>query len=155
MSEACILCGGAERETVLEAAVPTAGATQVFRLLRCRTCGLVATHPQLSSQELEAHYGSAYWGRTRPDDLDWVRRDQRPRTNFLYRFAQRGRVLDVGCGLGLFLLALDPAQWDRWGVEAMPLPHAEASQRLGADRILRGELTTAALPEAHFEVITF
>ncbi len=152
---ACILCGAGERESVLEVSVPCADALQLFRLLRCRACGLVATDPQLSSQILEAHYDSGYWGRSSPDNLDWVRRDQRPRTDFLYRFAPRGRVLDVGCGLRLFLLALDPVQWDRWGVEAMPLPHAQASQRLGADRILRGELITAALPEAPFDVITF
>jgi len=39
---------------------------------------------------------------------------------FLYRFRRQGRVLDVGCGWGALLLALDRASWDRYGLEAMP-----------------------------------
>src|SRR2546425_1390181 len=46
-----------------------------------------------------------------------------PRTAFLERFRREGRLLDVGCGLGLLLLALDPARWERYGLEVMPAAH--------------------------------
>src|SRR2546425_4529790 len=78
-----------------------------------------------------------------------------PRTAFLERFRREGRLLDVGCGLGLFLLALDPARWERYGLEVMPAAHQEAARRLGADRIVTAELTAAEFPPEHFDVVTF
>ncbi|MFQ5926895.1 MAG: class I SAM-dependent methyltransferase [Terriglobia bacterium] len=155
----CVLCGALAREVVFEVRVGEVEAGRRFRLVRCRFCQLVMTEPRVAGPELEAHYGGDYWGRARPDDLAWVRRDQRYRTAFLARFRRQGRLLDVGCGLGLFLLALDPQRWERYGLEAMPVPYQEAAGRLGADRIIRGELTGA--PEASglsrepFDVITF
>jgi SAM-dependent methyltransferase len=87
--------------------------------------------------------------------MEWVRRDQRHRTSFLARFRATGAVLDVGCGLGLFLRALDPAQWNRYGVEPMPVPHQEAARWLGPDHVFRNELTAAALPAEQIDVVTF
>lgn len=152
-TQSCILCGARDPVAVLEASPRT--STQTFRLLRCAGCGLVHTDPRLTRAELEAHYGGDYWGETCPADLTWVRRDQRHRTGFLGRFRPRGRILDVGCGLGLFLLALDPTAWDRYGLEPMPLPYAEAARQLGANRILHGELTEGRLRGQLFDVITF
>lgn len=150
--EPCVLCGALAREVVLEVRL---GPGESFRLLRCSLCQLVRTEPQLKPDQLEPHYGRGYWGRTRADDLAWVRRDQRHRTAFLARFRRQGRLLDVGCGLGLFLLALDPARWDRHGLEAMPLPYQEAARMLGAERIVAGELITAGLARGEFDVVTF
>ncbi len=151
----CVLCGAREREPVLEVALNRKNTPQTFRLLRCRSCELVITEPRLAGDELEVHYQQDYWGRTDADDLAWVRRDQRPRTTFLERFRRQGRLLDVGCGQGMFLLALDPARWERYGLEVMPVPYREAISRLGADRILAAELTRAGLPRERFDVITF
>jgi SAM-dependent methyltransferase len=57
--------------------------------------------------------------------------------------------------LGLFLLALDPASWDRYGLEPMPEPRAEAGRGLGLDRVFAGELESQALAGERFDVITF
>lgn len=155
ITEPCVLCGALAREPIREAPVSGLDAEHVFRLLRCRFCGLVLTDPRPTAAELEAYYGHDYWGTARPDDLTWVRRDQRHRIAFLHRFRRRGRLLDVGCGLGLFLLALDSSRWERYGIEPMPVPYREAASRLGANRIYPGELTAADLPREHFDVITF
>ncbi len=150
-TEACPLCGALNRETLLEIQV----GDQLFRLQRCTFCALVMTEPRLTGTELAPHYEQSYWGRTRADDLAWVRRDQRHRTAFLRRFRRRGRILDVGCGLGLFLHALDPARWDRYGLELMPVPYQQAVRLLGPTRVLQRELTAASFPHAHFDVVTF
>lgn len=151
----CVLCGALRREPVLEVTLTHADMTRTFRLLRCVLCELVMTEPRLAGDEMEAHYRRDYWGRAHPDDLAWVRRDQRHRTAFLHRFRRQGRLLDVGCGLGLFLLALDPAHWDRYGLEPMPVPYEEAVRRLGADRIRAGGLTPSKFPQESFDVVTF
>ena len=153
--ESCVFCKKPLHEAVLETTLKGTASPRTFKLLRCDGCGLVATTPRLPKSELEAYYQAEYWGRASADDLAWVRRDQRPRTAFLERFRREGRLLDVGCGLGLFLLALDPRRWDRYGLEAMPAAYQEAVPRLGADHIVKGELTAAEFPAGHFDVMTF
>lgn len=151
----CVLCSSQDYQSVLEVSLQCKETPRTFHLLQCRSCGLVKTDPHLSKEELATYYPRDYYGRARPEDLDWLRRDQRHRTGFLEQFLREGRVLDVGCGLGLFLLALDPARWERYGLEAMPVPYTEASRLLGADRVLWGDLETARLPNEHFDAITF
>ena len=124
--EACVLCGEPVSEPVFQVTpegMDGTHAPRTFTLLRCDSCGLVMTAPRLDQAELEPYYGPEYWGRVDADNPEWVRRDQAPRTAFLERFRREGRVLDVGCGLGLFLLALDPARWERFGLEVMPAAH--------------------------------
>lgn len=153
--ERCVFCGSLATETVLQATVEGGREPRVFSLLRCPQCALVMTSPRLGRAELEEYYRPEYWGRVNADDLDWVRRDQASRTAFLERFRSGGRILDVGCGLGLFLLALDPKRWDRYGIEVMPAAYREAQRRLGAERIVTEDLRATMLPGAQFDVITF
>jgi SAM-dependent methyltransferase len=152
---ACALCGSLDADPVLEKRIHGPGAALPFRLWRCSSCHLVRTEPQLTPQQLEPYYAEEYWGGIGAADPKWIRRDQRYRTGFLYRFRSEGSVLDVGCGLGLFLRALDPKLWDRYGVEPMPVPYREAVRALGPDRILNTELTAAGWPSNTFDVITF
>ena len=156
--EPCVLCGKPVSEPVFQVTpegMDGTHAPRTFTLLRCDSCGLVMTAPRLDQAELEPYYRPEYWGRADADNPDWVRRDQAPRTAFLERFRREGRLLDVGCGLGLFLLALDPARWERLGLEVMPAAYQRAARRLGADRIVTAELTAAEFPPEHFDVITF
>jgi len=151
----CSLCGAAAAELVFSKSVGNLTTPSTFSILRCRSCGLVRTEPRLTNAAFELCYRHDYWGRTNAESLDWVRRDQRHRTGFLSRFRAGGSVLDVGCGLGLFLRALDPAHWNRYGVEPMSMPYQEAARWLGPDRISRSELTVAGLPAEQFDVVTF
>lgn len=152
---ACALCSSMDAQQILEKKIGGPSAASVFRLWRCSTCGLVSTEPQLSPRELEPYYAEEYWGGIEPADVNWIRRDQRHRTGFLGRFRGEGCVLDVGCGLGFFLRALDSKRWDRYGIEPMPVPYREAARALGAERIFNAELIAARLPAGKFDVITF
>ena len=153
--DVCDLCSETAGEPVLQVTLPAILPPQSFSLLRCSGCGLVTTTPRLKREELEAYYSREYWGEAPADDQHWVRRDQAPRTVFLERFRRQGRILDVGCGLGLFLLALDPARWERYGLEVMPAAYQEAVRRLGAGHVLQEEITSAGFPPQHFDVVTF
>ena len=153
----CALCGSFDAGEILQKRITggSPGAALTFRLWRCAACGLVRTEPQLTPQELEPHYAEEYWGGIEASDENWIRRDQRFRTGFLERFRGEGSVLDVGCGLGFFLRALDPQRWDRHGVEPMPVPYREAARALGPDRIVNADLRAAKLPSGKFDAITF
>ena len=153
----CPLCGSLDAHSILDKKIDGAGATVRFQLWRCAACGLVRTEPQLTPKELEPYYAEEYWGEggIEATDENWIMRDQRHRTGFLQRFRSEGSVLDVGCGLGFFLLALDPRRWDRYGIEPMPVPYREAARALGSERVHNGDLMAARLPSAKFDAITF
>jgi len=63
-----------------------------------------------------------------------------------------GRVLDVGCGIGIFLTAAARAGWQTLGVE----PSAAAIEfRDPGITVLRGDIESVDLPSGHFDLITF
>jgi SAM-dependent methyltransferase len=153
----CALCGSADAQSILEKRISGTRTELLFRLWRCANCGLVRTEPQLTPRELEPYYAEEYWGEGGIEALDenWIRRDQRHRTGFLARFRTEGSVLDVGCGLGFFLRALDSKRWDRHGLEPMPVPYREAARALGSNRMHNADLISAKLPPGKFDAITF
>jgi 2-polyprenyl-3-methyl-5-hydroxy-6-metoxy-1,4-benzoquinol methylase len=154
---ACALCGSTDAEPILEKRINGTGGELLFRLWRCTVCNSARTEPQLTPQALEPYYAEQYWGAGGVQAVDegWIRRDQRHRTGFLLRFRSGGSILDVGCGLGFFLRALDSKQWDRYGIEPMPVPYREAARALGSERIFNSELLAAGLPSSKFDVVTF
>ncbi len=104
-------------------------------------------------------YEESYWGKI--EDPDGVKRDRlQERDRSLadipseLRFLNNlpgGRILDVGCGPGFLLSALD-SKWERYGTEvsAFAAEHATAH-----GRIFCGKLKDAAYPSDHFDAIVF
>ena len=63
-----------------------------------------------------------------------------------------GRILDVGCGLGLFLEGFSKERWDRYGVELADLAIQEARQK----GIQVNDFVSAYVyPAQYFNVIVF
>ena len=62
-----------------------------------------------------------------------------------------GKILDVGCGPGFLLSALDP-KWECYGTEMSRLAAAHAESH---GRIFCGQLEDAAYPSEHFDVVVF
>ncbi len=88
-----------------------------YRIVRCASCGLLATDPRTSD---DADYEGTYFEKNYLDRLDhWRRAHAHWFRKIVVPLAPAGRkprVLDVGCGIGLFLSVVDPS-WDRHGVE--------------------------------------
>jgi 2-polyprenyl-3-methyl-5-hydroxy-6-metoxy-1,4-benzoquinol methylase len=88
-------------------------SSETFDLHECTTCGLVRVEPLLAPEQLAEYYRTDYYGSpeakfTGPMEA-LVRRGQRLRAQALLRRLStkgRPRVLDIGCGRGLFLRAL-------------------------------------------------
>jgi 2-polyprenyl-3-methyl-5-hydroxy-6-metoxy-1,4-benzoquinol methylase len=70
----------------------------------------------------------------------------------LERYVLPGRVLDVGCHIGLFLEVAQSSGWDAWGVE----PSRWAADRAHASglHVIHGALTEADLPCESFDAVT-
>ncbi len=111
------------------------------------------------SQGQPPDYEEAYWGEIQ--DPDGKRRDRlKEREQYLGDMAAErtflkglrgGKILDVGCGPGFLLSALD-GRWDCYGVEVSKL----AAEQAGAHgRIFRGKLEDAAYPDEYFDAVVF
>ncbi len=142
----CSLCGCREFKIIEDDEAP-------YKVLRCKKCSLIFVHPQPTSQELATHYNDNYYH-------DWISSQKQKRIRMwtarlskVEKYRQAGRLLDVGCGDGVFL---DLAKKNRWQVEGTELSSyaaRRASRILGAD-IFCGELFDAGYPEKYYDVVT-
>jgi|WetSurMetagenome_2_1015567.scaffolds.fasta_scaffold00525_8 2-polyprenyl-3-methyl-5-hydroxy-6-metoxy-1,4-benzoquinol methylase len=141
----CDLCAGKEFR-VLEEDPP-------FRVLRCLQCSLTFVHPVPEGAALAEHYDGDYY-------REWIgpgRKSRaamwRRRLDRVERTGARGRILDVGCGEGVFLSQAAKRGWETWGTELSPYAARHASSSLGGD-IFCGELYDASFPGHFFDVVT-
>jgi 2-polyprenyl-3-methyl-5-hydroxy-6-metoxy-1,4-benzoquinol methylase len=67
---------------------------------------------------------------------------------------RRGRLLDVGCGAGLFLKHMQQLGWEVSGVEPDPNAAGIARRNLGHDRVVTGDLGQVELAAESFDAIT-
>ena len=145
MSAACNLCGGTDRR-VLET------AADGVRAVQCARCRLIFLDP-FPKFDSAVHYDADYY---RPWLAEQARQRAalwRKRAHFLESFARIGRLLDVGCGDGSFLLAARERGWrvvgtevSRWAVRMLRDTHGLT--------ILEGELLQIDPQETGFDVVT-
>lgn len=143
----CVLCNRSY-STVIE---HCAGGYQV---LKCVGCGLVYVDPIPRKELLEKAYSAEYY-------TPWLENQRRERIRMwksrletLNSFAGRkGKLLDVGCGEGLFLELASKVGWDITGTEISPFAVKYGKGRLDLN-ILQGELMDIGFPDKTFEAVT-
>lgn len=145
----CPACGGsgAQGEVTLRHGI---------RIVRC-DCGLVFANPQPSEQALAAYYGPEYFQRNSEKFLDLpLRRDVRLRferyLSAVRQYSAGRRVLDAGCGTGMFLMLCREAGFEVKGVELSDYAARIGREQLGLD------IHTGMLEELHdpraFDAVT-
>jgi SAM-dependent methyltransferase len=136
---ACPLCRAVQRVTLVR-------GTRSGDVHRCVSCGFVYSDPRGApdpgAPPAVVDDPAAYLANAR-DRLAVVARETG---------VSRGRLLDVGCYDGAFLLAAQTLGFAGRGVELDPLGAARARER-GLD-VLEGKFETAAF-DAPFDVVTF
>jgi SAM-dependent methyltransferase len=162
---ACPLCGGHEFFEVVRAPDPHYGVPGLFPIFRCRDCSLQFLNPQPTPDFLATAYPSDYYSYTlRQLPTGW--RAYRRKLTRLLRyiiafeagktgdptFERPGRMLDIGCGAGDFLLEMRARGWEVHGVE-MSKRAAEAGRQQGGLDIFGGTLRDARFPDGHFDYI--
>jgi len=152
--EAC-WCGGPVEK---EIATFSPGADGPFRLLSCSWCGTAALVPQPSDAVLQRWYDVAYYGAgarkfvgPQARLVGWF---QGGRARLAARLLPAGgRVLDVGCGDGGFLLQLRRPGLHVEGTERTPESAARAQATAGV-RVHAGDLLGLDLPDASYDLVT-
>lgn len=151
----CPLCERSRFEPLYEAPDRLGIARERFEVRRCASCGLAVTWPPAAEDELARFYPDEYWGESSEPSQEWVERTQREKTSTVERHVEGGRILDVGCGAGFFLRALDGRKWERRGVEISPRSAAAAERHLGEGTVFAGRFADAPKDGEPFDVITF
>jgi 2-polyprenyl-3-methyl-5-hydroxy-6-metoxy-1,4-benzoquinol methylase len=129
------------------------------RVVRCDDCGLLFLNPQPSDDKLaEIHRGDDSHDRENEPLHRTVSEIKRDAAKFylaeIHRYHGRlnGRLLEVGCGNGDFLIMAEAAGWQVTGVEASKTACQQARQRLKNGTIRCGELHETRLPSEQFDV---
>src|SRR5438067_1538039 len=117
----CNLCGADDAAEVF-----AAGVAQISRIVRCNRCGLMYANPR---GRVPDYVAIATWdadARSHAEDVDRLRYEKemlqirdfaRTKTLLAKLHPRRGRLIEVGCGLGFLLDDLRHDGWDVHGVE--------------------------------------
>jgi SAM-dependent methyltransferase len=116
-SVACYLCGGTSHTPLVEAQDDLTGKPGRFQFVSCARCGLAYQNPRLRLEHIGAYYDDEYiahrkktdWGVLTPLYRWAMEKHDREKLKLVRRYLTLGantRVLDIGCGAGTFLAAV-------------------------------------------------
>jgi SAM-dependent methyltransferase len=143
----CPLCGSSDHAPLFE--------KQGFTFVRCRECRLVFVNPQVREDVVLSEYRTAETNDLWFDVLTSERQLALDREKFgevldlLEPYRGAGRLLDVGCSIGLFLDLARERGWAGVGIEFAPRALAHARDHYGL------EVLDVPLEEAGFEPESF
>jgi SAM-dependent methyltransferase len=148
---ACPICASAK--------LHYAFGLQSYRVVRCADCGILTLNPQPSNNELGAIYSDHYFlgdphargassasgmkAATARLYLDLIRR---------YRGRHGGRLLEIGCGQGDFLVEAAASGYEVLGVEYARPAARQARERLGPGHVVCGEAACVLPGSGRFDV---
>ena len=144
--EACNLCGSQERQRIAR----LKGDEKYLEL--CKRCSLFF----LNVEELEKAADSCQEREVAVEASPFF---QESLTHFFEDFFQRrrlrpGKVLDIGCGTGLFLVLAREKGWDVQGIEISRRAAETARSQYGLPVLDEG-IEKAFFPDESFDLITF
>lgn len=149
--KACPVCGAMERELLF--------TQKNWSVYKCNACGLGVLDPRPSSEELTDLYRDSYFvghydaGLVPGTEAMRKRLSQEShRIRFLKPLKKTGRILDIGCGRGYFLLACREQGYDVQGFDISEDGAVYVRNTLGIP-VQTGTLV-GAFEDASFDVIT-
>lgn len=160
----CLACGNDDSDLFCTAVDRFRGlAEPVWRIERCTRCGFGWTAPTPSEEETAAFYPSNYFGDVKQTLEDYLSgrlsgtrswRGSTEKVQLVERYVRNGRILDIGCGDGKFLWALNQKRWDATGIDTLPETLSLVQARIPSLRLIEGNIYSNALPERSFDVLT-
>jgi len=160
---ACDLCGADDTEPRLQ--------QEQWTIVRCRKCGLVYLNPRPEPEVIERHFD---WFRHAPIQSGARRSKENRVRSFLRKvrgkglfrrtpreevvlgriseYSPSGRFLDVGCGDGFMVAAMNEAGYEGHGLDISD-DAIEIAHQNGLDTVRKGTIHGSPYPDAHFDVI--
>ncbi len=135
-------------------------------VIRCDDCGFVYSQADIAPSTIESLYGEEYYRRRSQYYFENAVTDgsahQRDGSTDAFQhgldlLAQhrpgKGRLLDLGCAIGVFVKLAEQNGWDAQGVDISKFAVKYAREALGVEATA-GQLETLAFPDNHFDVVT-
>ena len=150
----CDVCKSSQFEVLFHAKDYEYGVPGTWKIVRCKSCGLLAQDPLPAQSEIGNFYPPSYSAYNSNNVIGWM---------FKVVFAQDARrisrlvppgssILDVGCGNGAALLAIRHLGFSRLaGLEIDPAA-AQRARELGLD-VRCGELLDCDFTDENFDLI--
>lgn len=140
----CAVCGSSQQRLQWTVKDTLLGYGGVFRIVRCLQCGTLRLSPLPPFEERRFSFTDKY------PLFDWaLRRKQAVADERIARFGRQiieinrrthpGRLLDVGCGDGYFMLGMQRRGWETRGIELHEEVAAYARDELGLDVVAGAE----------------
>jgi len=146
----CEICGADDYRTL--------GVDDSQPVVQCRSCGFVYANPVPAESRLTEYYDHAY-----QDVNEWARRLQHDRAKVfstvlkrIKRVRKGGRLLDVGCSLGIFSELAHEQGFDVYGVDISTPAARYAREKLGIPTI-RGTIgdVLKQWQNIKFDIVTY
>jgi 2-polyprenyl-3-methyl-5-hydroxy-6-metoxy-1,4-benzoquinol methylase len=154
----CDLCGANNPSHYLTTTDRFTGS--VFNLYICNVCQLVYLSPRPTLTEIEELYPADYEayqpiGQKNLSLANWhTRRALLKQLKYIEHYRpERGKLLDVGCATGNFLLLARELGWQVLGIEIIKKAAQIARQQLGS-KIITDKLEDENLPTGSMDVVT-
>ncbi|MEP6977174.1 MAG: class I SAM-dependent methyltransferase [Thermoleophilia bacterium] len=147
----CPLCGSGDHRQLF--------VKRGYTFVRCRECRLVFANPQVDEARAIDRYGSSMSAELWTEVLLSERQLELDRPKFeaiaaeLEPFRGKGRLLDVGCSIGLFLDVARQRGFDGTGIEFGERALRHARDELGL-AVLDVPLADAGFDPERFDVVT-
>jgi SAM-dependent methyltransferase len=121
---ACEICGGGDAEPLREAVRVTDEIWVRFVVVACRRCGFLYQTPRFEPAFYRDYYARLWrfllWGDSKPTEAyvaNQIERGGLLADNLGDRLPARGRLLDVGCGVGGLMKPFLDRGWSGLGVD--------------------------------------
>lgn len=153
----CIICGSDKKIALWKARDRLHHIDGTFQLVRCTKCGLVYLSPRPSLNEMVYHYPPDYAPYARVGQGSFLRRLDvafgiGKRCRAVNHLRTSGRILDIGCASGHFLLSMKALGWETYGVELNEYAAHRAKEH-GLE-VFCGEVEAAQFERDTFDVVT-
>lgn len=169
----CNVCSRNDSELLFENIDRLHGNPGIFKVVRCRNCGLVYLNPRPRNisdyypddyapynvkqedffQKVAGNLMDAYYS----NSLNIIVKLKSLLYKLIYDPVPKeymGKILDIGCGNGIFLYGLKKYGWDVFGLDMSEQAVEFARKKFGLSNVEKGFFDDMNYPEESFDVIT-
>jgi len=142
----CSLCGADDTELVT--------IEDSFRIVKCKRCGLIYLNPRPREENLLEFYGD-FFSTNEESVSQWSRlmgKVYKETKKNIEKEYSSGKLLDMGCGLGLFLKLWNPKKWELFGVDISKKAVGYAKNK--GLNVKQDSLEETDFSDNYFDVIT-
>lgn len=147
-SAVCGFCGSKDYSLLLKAKNYSYFLPLSFNVIKCSQCGQVRASPYLKH-----YFHPRAASKTQGETDKWYFLNPN-RAKIAERFKTKGRIMDIGCGLGEFLADMKGRGWEVYGNDTSSDACAYAREAYGLENIYNEDLISLGFPDKFFDVVT-